>query len=124
MRGQVQKDKVEEEGLKKASGGANRYGQQEVCPLSGVIVNREESRMRDHKAGRNYRWALPSSCGAGMLTEGLALLSGHAPTPPPPGRGCGRVGVLPALTKRRKSLSKLLRCLICKPQLPYCRRMV
>ena len=28
---------------------------QEVCPYSGVIVNKEESRMRDHKNGRNYR---------------------------------------------------------------------
>ena len=28
---------------------------QEVCPFSGVIVNKEESRMRDHKNGRNYR---------------------------------------------------------------------
>eukprot|EP00884_Botryococcus_braunii_P001837 jgi/Botrbrau1/11654/Bobra.168_2s0011.1 len=55
----TQKDKIEEEGLKKSSGGTARYGQQEVCPLSGVIVNREESRMRDHKAGRNYRaWCL------------------------------------------------------------------
>jgi hypothetical protein len=30
---------------------------QEVCPLSGVIINKEESRIRDHKNGRNYRCA-------------------------------------------------------------------
>lgn len=34
------------------------YGNlQEVCPYSGVIVNKEESRMRDHRNGRNYRSA-------------------------------------------------------------------
>lgn len=52
---QAQKAAFTEEAGKRASGGANRYGQQEVCPLSGVIINKEESRVRDHKNGRNYR---------------------------------------------------------------------
>lgn len=34
----------------------NRYGEQEVCEYSGVIINSEESRLRDHKAGKNYRY--------------------------------------------------------------------
>ena len=29
--------------------GGNRYGMQEVCPLSGVIINKEESRIRTTK---------------------------------------------------------------------------
>ncbi|KAK9916020.1 hypothetical protein WJX75_007379 [Coccomyxa subellipsoidea] len=45
----------EEEAAVRAGGGSSRYGQQEVCPLSGVIINREESRLRDHKNGKNYR---------------------------------------------------------------------
>ena len=44
-----------EEANKRAGGGTSRYGQQEVCPLSGVIINQEESRVRDHKNGRNYK---------------------------------------------------------------------
>ncbi|KAK9804143.1 hypothetical protein WJX73_004648 [Symbiochloris irregularis] len=48
-----------EEASKRAGGGASRYGQQEVCPLSGVIINQEESRVRDHKNGRNYKaWCM------------------------------------------------------------------
>ena len=27
---------------------------QSVCPVSGLIINDEESRLRDHHAGRNY----------------------------------------------------------------------
>ena len=46
-----------EEDLRNGIGG-NRYGMQEVCPLSGVIINKEESRIRDHKNGRNYRCAV------------------------------------------------------------------
>ena len=53
---QVHKAKFEEDAQKRAGGGASRYGQQEVCPFSGVIINKEESRVRDHKNGRNYRY--------------------------------------------------------------------
>ncbi len=51
---------LEEEATQKATAAANRFGQQEVCPLSGVIINKEESRIRDHKNGRNYKcgWLL------------------------------------------------------------------
>ncbi|CAK0773646.1 hypothetical protein CVIRNUC_004087 [Coccomyxa viridis] len=45
----------EEEALETAKANVNRYGEQEVCRYSGVIVNKEESRMRDHVSGRNYR---------------------------------------------------------------------
>ena len=37
---------------------SSRYGQQEVCQISGLIINSEETRVRDHKAGRNYRCVL------------------------------------------------------------------
>ncbi|KAK9808590.1 hypothetical protein WJX72_000153 [[Myrmecia] bisecta] len=51
----VQKAQMEAEGYVRAGNANNRYGMQEVCPLSGVIINREETRVRDHKMGRNYR---------------------------------------------------------------------
>jgi hypothetical protein len=28
---------------------------QQVCPLSGLIINDEDSRIRDHLTGRNYK---------------------------------------------------------------------
>lgn len=52
---QVERITTEEEARQRAQDSVTRYGEQEVCPYSGVIVNREESRLRDHKAGRNYR---------------------------------------------------------------------
>ena len=55
---QARRAKAEED-LRNGIGG-NRYGMQEVCPLSGVIINKEESRIRDHKNGRNYRCAMRS----------------------------------------------------------------
>ena len=65
---QATKAKFEEEAQKRAGGGASRYGQQEVCPFSGVIVNKEESRVRDHKNGRNYRCGLAScTCCSGNM---------------------------------------------------------
>lgn len=45
---------------------SSRYGQQEVCQISGLIINSEETRVRDHKMGRNYR--------CGHQTEGEAAL--------------------------------------------------
>ncbi|CAL5218741.1 g457 [Coccomyxa viridis] len=51
----ARRKELEEEALETAKANINRYGEQEVCPYSGVIVNKEESRMRDHKNGRNYR---------------------------------------------------------------------
>ncbi|EIE25974.1 hypothetical protein COCSUDRAFT_46447 [Coccomyxa subellipsoidea C-169] len=54
-RSEVRRAAFEEEAAIRAGGGPNRYGQQEVCPLSGVIINKEESRLRDHKNGKNYR---------------------------------------------------------------------
>ena len=67
---QGRKVAFEEEAMGRAGGAAGRYGQQEVCPLSGVIVNKEESRMRDHKNGRNYRWV--PSLGNISTQSGLA----------------------------------------------------
>ncbi|KAK9816303.1 hypothetical protein WJX74_004427 [Apatococcus lobatus] len=51
----TEKAKFEGEARQRAGGNSSRYGEQEVCPLSGVIVNVEETRVRDHKMGRNYR---------------------------------------------------------------------
>ena len=46
----------------RAQDNLNRYGEQEVCQYSGVIINSEESRLRDHKSGKNYRQAsLPNA---------------------------------------------------------------
>ena len=56
----VQIDKKAFEADSKARATANsssRYGQQEVCQISGLIINSEETRVRDHKMGRNYRCA-------------------------------------------------------------------
>jgi hypothetical protein len=36
------------------SGNASRGLVQSVCPVSGLIINDEESRLRDHHTGRNY----------------------------------------------------------------------
>ena len=54
----MQADKTAFEADAKARATANsssRYGQQEVCQISGLIINSEETRVRDHKMGRNYR---------------------------------------------------------------------
>ena len=54
----LQADKTAFEADAKARATANsssRYGQQEVCQISGLIINSEETRVRDHKMGRNYR---------------------------------------------------------------------
>lgn len=56
---QTEKVAFEEEAKQRAQDSMNRYGEQEVCKYSGVIINSEESRMRDHKAGKNYRSVLP-----------------------------------------------------------------
>lgn len=56
----MQIDKKAFEADAKARATANsssRYGQQEVCQISGLIINSEETRVRDHKMGRNYRCA-------------------------------------------------------------------
>ncbi len=55
----LQADKTAFEADAKAraiSNSSSRYGQQEVCQISGLIINSEETRVRDHKMGRNYRW--------------------------------------------------------------------
>ena len=52
---QAEKKEFEEEAKQRAQDSMNRYGEQEVCKYSGVIINSEESRLRDHKAGKNYR---------------------------------------------------------------------
>ena len=57
----MQADKKVFEENAKARATANsssRYGQQEVCQISGLIINSEETRVRDHKMGRNYRCQL------------------------------------------------------------------
>ncbi len=54
----LQADKTAFEADAKAraiSNSSSRYGQQEVCQISGLIINSEETRVRDHKMGRNYR---------------------------------------------------------------------
>lgn len=54
----VKAEKTSFEADSKARATANsssRYGQQEVCQISGLIINSEETRVRDHKMGRNYR---------------------------------------------------------------------
>ena len=59
-KGAMQVDKKAFEADAKARATANsssRYGQQEVCQISGLIINSEETRVRDHKMGRNYRCA-------------------------------------------------------------------
>ena len=63
---QMEKGKFEGEARQRAGGNSSRYGEQEVCPLSGVIVNVEETRVRDHKMGRNYRWVC---CGLQALAR-------------------------------------------------------
>ena len=63
---QAEKAKFEGEARQRAGGNSSRYGEQEVCPLSGVIVNVEETRVRDHKMGRNYRWVC---CGLQVLAR-------------------------------------------------------
>ena len=58
--GVLQAEKKTFEADAKARATANsssRYGQQEVCQISGLIINSEETRVRDHKMGRNYRCA-------------------------------------------------------------------
>ena len=67
----VQIDKKAFEADAKARATANsssRYGQQEVCQISGLIINSEETRVRDHKMGRNYRcaWLYKIVCSAAM----------------------------------------------------------
>ena len=57
----LQAEKAAFEADAKARATANsssRYGQQEVCQISGLIINSEETRVRDHKMGRNYRCEL------------------------------------------------------------------
>ena len=61
----MQADKTAFEADAKARATANsssRYGQQEVCQISGLIINSEETRVRDHKMGRNYRWSRTIAC--------------------------------------------------------------
>ena len=57
---QLEKTAFEVEAKQRAQDSLNRYGEQEVCKYSGVIINSEESRLRDHKAGKNYRCRLQS----------------------------------------------------------------
>ena len=62
---------MEEEAKQRIADGINRYGHQEVCSFSGVIINSEESRMRDHKNGRNYKYVscliIPPATTASLL---------------------------------------------------------
>jgi len=65
---QAEKAAFEVEAKQRAQDSLNRYGEQEVCKYSGVIINSEESRLRDHKAGKNYRrglWQLGFEMGLG-----------------------------------------------------------
>ena len=53
---QAEKKAFEENAKARATANSSsRYGQQEVCQISGLIINSEETRVRDHKMGRNYR---------------------------------------------------------------------
>ena len=57
---QAERIEFEAEAKQRAQDSLNRYGEQEVCKYSGVIINSEESRLRDHKAGKNYRYSQSS----------------------------------------------------------------
>ena len=53
---QAQRAALEREALKATAKSAGAA--QMVCPWSGVIINVDEARQRDHKSGRNYQCAL------------------------------------------------------------------
>lgn len=48
------KDAYAQQAEARSGGNITKNLIQAVCPVSGLIINEEESRMRDHKAGRNY----------------------------------------------------------------------
>jgi len=50
---QAQRAALEREATKVAAKSAGSA--QMVCPWSGVIINVDEARQRDHKSGRNYQ---------------------------------------------------------------------
>jgi hypothetical protein len=52
---QAQRAALEREALKATAKSAGAA--QMVCPWSGVIINVDEARQRDHKSGRNYQCA-------------------------------------------------------------------
>lgn len=63
---------------------SSRYGQQEVCQISGLIINSEETRVRDHKMGRNYRSWCKLHEKLTELNETVKKRSEQAALPPPP----------------------------------------
>ena len=46
---------LEQQAQSRAGNNAAKNLQQAVCPLSGLIINKEESRIKDHLEGRNYK---------------------------------------------------------------------
>lgn len=66
------------------SNSSSRYGQQEVCQISGLIINSEETRVRDHKMGRNYRSWCKLHEKLTELNDTFKKRSEQALLPPPP----------------------------------------
>ena len=52
---QVQRSVFEQQAKARAGSKVAQSLQQTVCPLSGLIINKEESRIQDHLQGRNYK---------------------------------------------------------------------
>ncbi|KDD72763.1 LUC7-like protein [Helicosporidium sp. ATCC 50920] len=50
----AQKTQLESAAAARAGNSALKGLRQEVCPISGLIINNDEARMRDHHTGRNY----------------------------------------------------------------------
>ena len=69
---QVEKTAFEADAKQRATANSSsRYGQQEVCQISGLIINSEETRVRDHKMGRNYRCSFCSNLYMVVLSQGV-----------------------------------------------------
>ena len=51
---QTQRAAFEAAAEARAGNNALKNMHQEVCPVSGLIINNDETRLRDHHQGRNY----------------------------------------------------------------------
>lgn len=77
---------LEQQAGSRAGSNALKGLQQTVCPISGLIINKEESRIQDHLEGRNYK------CAAGRGTcSARSMCSRRSGRGRDVGRVCGRV---------------------------------
>ncbi len=66
---QVQRSVFEQQAQSRAGNNAAKNLQQAVCPVSGLIINKEESRIKDHESGRNFK-SVPVSQSINLLSSG------------------------------------------------------